>query len=192
MPPSQIQTGIFWQTEEEAGRQCSLCRALSGHSRPAGLSLLSGNFGIHALPLRQDCRRWQILFQVKHPSTSGLKAPPLTPSLGFHLGPVRSKGFLDSASWVSWCLCQHKEDGAVCCYLQGMTQGRNKEGRWNFSESISLLLVLYYQCAEIFPWGNASPLDLRRGFFSLSGCPPSHFGSPPWPKPRCCNTLLTF
>lgn len=51
---------MLWQTEEEAGRQCSLCRALSGHSRPAGLSLLSGNVGNHTLVLRQDCRRWQI------------------------------------------------------------------------------------------------------------------------------------
>lgn len=172
MPPSQIQTGILWQTEEEAGRRCSLCRALSGHSRPAGLSLHSGNFGIHTLFLRQDCRWWQIPLPGETSQHLSSKSTFFNqPSPGFHLGPVRRKRFLGSASsgqlvlvsaqrrWCSFLLLVRDETREE--------QGRQIKFLWvHFPLPHSLL-----QACRDFPMRKCISAWSGKGFFLIVWLP---------------------
>lgn len=167
MPPSQIQTGILWQTEEEAGRQCSLCRALSGHSRPAGLSLHSGNFGIHTLVLRQDCRWWQIPLPGETSQHLLSKSTSFNqPSPGFRLGPVRRKRLLGSASSGQLVLVSAQR-GWCRFLLRVRDETRGEQGRqmkflWvHFPLPHSLL-----QACRNFPMRKCISAWSGKGFFS--------------------------
>lgn len=130
--------------------------------------------------------RWNI------PAPLVLKAPPLTPWPWFPFRASQEER-LFRLCLMGQLVLVSAQRGWCSLLLLARDDTREEQGRqmkflWvHFPLPYSVLLV----CKD-FPWGNASPLDLGWGFFSLSGCPPSHFGSPPWPKPRCCNTLLTF